>query len=128
MLSFWESTNQIGLQEAHNGYLETYLDLGIVGLGILCSFLIACYRTMCKRLTASLDFASLSLALWAIVLIYNLTEAAFRNNPVWATFLLVGITVPASSAAVRLNKQESAENASHAQSRIGGRRGERRTD
>lgn len=108
MLSLWETTKLVGLQEAHNGYLETYLELGIVGLCMLCSFLVASYRTICKRLAVSRDFASLSLTFWLIVLIYNVAEASFRNNLLWVTFLLVGIAVPASSVEANLNKRGAA--------------------
>ena len=36
--------------EAHNGYLQIYLDLGLIGLFLICTFLIATYRKICKRL------------------------------------------------------------------------------
>jgi exopolysaccharide production protein ExoQ len=85
-----------GLNEAHNGYLETYLNLGLFGLSILVGFLIISYRTICRRLSVSLQFASVSLALWTMLLIYNVTEAAFRSSLLWLTFLLVGMVVPNS--------------------------------
>jgi O-antigen ligase len=80
--------------QAHNGYLELYLNLGVVGLCLMAGFLIASYRRICKRLTTPRSFASLSLALWTILLFYNMTEAAFKSQLLWFTFLLASIAVP----------------------------------
>jgi exopolysaccharide production protein ExoQ len=83
-----------GINEAHNGYLEVYLNLGIVGLFLLSAFLIASYRLICKRLTPFTSFASLSLALWAVAVLYNVTEAAFKFHLIWVVVLVVAISVP----------------------------------
>jgi exopolysaccharide production protein ExoQ len=82
------------VNEAHNGYLEIYLNLGLIGLFLLCGFLIASYRTICKRLASPSSFGSLSLALWTVLLFYNMTEAAFKGSQLmWITFLLGAISV-----------------------------------
>ena len=82
-----------GINEAHNGYLEVYLNLGIVGLFLLSAFLIASYRAICKRLTPSSSLASLTLALWTVLLIYNVTESAFAWQIMWVVFLPGAIAV-----------------------------------
>jgi hypothetical protein len=65
--SVWEKVGHIN--EAHNGYLEVYLNLGIIGLLLLVVFLIASYRTICrKQLTSKSSFASLNLAVWTVLL------------------------------------------------------------
>src|SRR5579872_2782466 len=46
----WARLTGDNVLEAHNGYLETYLELGVVGLFLICAFLIATYRKICKRL------------------------------------------------------------------------------
>jgi O-antigen ligase len=89
---FWQSFP--GLNEAHNGYLEVYLNLGLIGLFLLGGFLIASYRTVCRGLKTSSGLTSLTLALWTIVLLYNVTEAAFKGQLMWLTFLLGAMTVP----------------------------------
>jgi exopolysaccharide production protein ExoQ len=82
------------VNEAHNGYLEIYLNLGLIGLFLLIGFLIATYRSICRRLVSPSDFAPLSLALWTVLLFYNVTEAAFRGSQLmWVTFLLGAISV-----------------------------------
>jgi exopolysaccharide production protein ExoQ len=80
------------VNEAHNGYLGVYLELGLVGLAMLLAFLLASYRTICKRLTPFSSLGSLGLSLWTVLLFYNVTEAAFKTSLIWITFLLVGIT------------------------------------
>jgi O-antigen ligase len=88
----WESVGAIN--EAHNGYLEVYLNLGLTGLALLIGFLVASYRNICKRLKPPSDLASLSLAVWTMMLFYNVSEAAFKFHQMWITFLLVAIAVP----------------------------------
>jgi O-antigen ligase len=83
-----------GIAESHNGYLEVYLNLGIIGLFLIVGLLIASYRNICRRLTPFSSIVSLSLALWTMMLFYNMTEAAFRGGLIWGTFLLVTIVVP----------------------------------
>ena len=81
------------INEAHNGYLEIYLNLGLIGLSLLVGFLIASYRTICKRLMPFSSFASLSLAMWTTMLFYSVTEAGFRSGLMWLMLLLAGISV-----------------------------------
>jgi hypothetical protein len=83
-----------GINEAHDGYLEVYLNLGIVGLFLLSAFLIASYRAICRSLTPFSSLASLTLALWTVLLIYNVTESAFAWQIMWVTFLMGALAVP----------------------------------
>jgi exopolysaccharide production protein ExoQ len=93
----WKQKAIHGINEAHDGYLEIYLNLGLIGLGLLVGFLIASYRTICKKLTTQRGFASFAIAMWAIVLFYNVTEAAFKFHWMWVTFLIGAIDVPERS-------------------------------
>jgi exopolysaccharide production protein ExoQ len=112
--SFWlgsraravvEAIKMGGLNEAHNGYLEMYLNLGLLGLSLLVGLLVASYRMLCRRLTVSVHFASISLAIWTIAVIYNVTERAFENSLPWFIFLLVAVAVPRSAATVSATVQ-----------------------
>jgi len=87
-----------GINESHNGYLEIYLNLGLIGVFLLAGLLIASYRNICKQLTSCFDLGSLNLAIWTITLFYNMTEAAFKWQLMWITFLLVVVTVPERAA------------------------------
>jgi exopolysaccharide production protein ExoQ len=92
-----------GVTEAHNGYLEVYINLGLIGVFLLLVFLIVSYRSMCKKLSPSFSLASLGLALWTVVLFYNITEsAAFNGQFLWVTFLLVEIVVSSHTPVARV--------------------------
>ena len=69
----WQMADQGGINEAHNGYLKVYLNLGVIGLLFLGGFLISSYRNICRRLTSSSSLASVSLALWTIILFDSVT-------------------------------------------------------
>ncbi len=88
------------VNESHDGYLEVYLNLGLIGLFLLSGFLIASYRTTCKRLTSpsTFAFAVLVLAMWTILLFYNVTEAAFKSQLMWLAFRLGAITIAGMAA------------------------------
>lgn len=80
------------INEAHNGYLEVYLNLGAIGLLLLIVFIASAYRTICNREFRDESF-SLTLGLMTVVLFYNLTEAAFKHGLMWCALLLGGIVV-----------------------------------
>jgi exopolysaccharide production protein ExoQ len=102
----WEHVRG-NINEAHNGYLEIYLNLGLVGLLLVAVFLIASYRTICRRMKDSSSLGLQSLTLWTIVLFYNATESSlFNGQLLWVIFLLGAITVterrvPRANAAPR---------------------------
>jgi O-antigen ligase len=81
--------------EAHNGYLETYLTLGSVGLCLLAWVMITGYRNALNTYRSDPRSGSLRLAFLVVAVIYNTTEAAFKvMNPVWIVFLLAATAVP----------------------------------
>ncbi len=92
--TFWQTAGLGHLNEAHNGYLKVYLNLGLIGLFLLIGFLIASYQTICKRLRPFSSLGSLTLALWTTMLFYSVTEVGFRGGLMWLTFILGGIAVP----------------------------------
>jgi O-antigen ligase len=90
----WARLTGDNVLEAHNGYLQTYLDLGLIGLFLVCAFLVATYRKVCMRLNPLTPLGSLSLGLWTLLLFYNVTEAAFGGGVLWITLLMGSLTVP----------------------------------
>lgn len=94
LAAVWASFVGSGINEAHNGYLETYLNLGFVGLLLLSVFLMASFRNIGKALSSGFSLASLGLALWTVLLFYNVTESAFRGSQLmWVAFLLGAIAI-----------------------------------
>jgi exopolysaccharide production protein ExoQ len=65
--------------EAHNGYLEIYLNLGWVGVFMLFALIIATFRRIRLELFRNPDWGRFELAFLAALVFYNLTEATFRG-------------------------------------------------
>jgi O-antigen ligase len=87
--------------EAHNGYLETYLTLGMIGLSLLGLLLVTGYRNIIKLYRTEPTAGSLRLAFLVAAPIYNITEAAFKvTNPMWIMFLLVVTAAPFAAEAI----------------------------
>jgi O-antigen ligase len=82
--------------EAHNGYLETYLTLGAIGLSLIGLLLVTGYRNAIRIYRNDPVSGSLRLAFLIIAPIYNMTEAAFKvMNPMWILFLAAVTALPA---------------------------------
>ncbi len=92
----WAQSVTYGINEAHNGWLEIYLNLGSIGVVLMCIVLIASYRKIAKKLVPLSALSSLMLALWIITLFYNMTEAAFKWHFMWLIFLMAAVAVPES--------------------------------
>ena len=88
----WEQRGHIN--EAHNGYLDLYLNLGYAGLFLLVMVLISSYRHACSGLDRRSELASLGAATWTLLLFYSMSEAAFKNGLLWMTLLLGTMVVP----------------------------------
>ena len=79
----------IEVNQAHNGYLETYLNLGWIGVGFMGIVLFAGYARIVKAVRNLAPFASLRVAFFMIIITENFTEASFgMAGPVWIAFLL----------------------------------------
>ena len=81
--------------EAHNGYLEVFLDLGWIGIGLLAVVMVTGYRNIIRAFRRDPDTGGLRLAYFVTGIAYNFTESAIRiMHPVWIFFLLAAIAVP----------------------------------
>jgi O-antigen ligase len=79
------------LNEAHNGYIEVYLNLGWVGVVLISILLIAGYRRAVQAYRMNSSIGTLVLAYVIASAIYSVTEAGFRMlDPMW-TFLLLAV-------------------------------------
>jgi O-antigen ligase len=82
-------------QEAHNGYLEVYLNLGWIGVSLLALLLITGYQKVVAALRRDPAVGSLNLAFFVAVVTEGLTEAAFRMMMLsWFSLLLAIIGAP----------------------------------
>src|SRR6266571_84796 len=87
---YWWHPNQ-----AHNGYLEVYLNLGWTGVVLLGLLIAWGYRNVVDGFHRDPEAGRLRLAYFAVAPVYNLTEAAFNGmHLVWFAFLLAVTVVP----------------------------------
>ena len=85
----------ININEAHNGYLETYLNLGMVGLAFILGLMATGYRNVLRLLDRDPEVGRLRLGYLVIAVIYNFTEAAIRTTDlVWIAFILAIFAYP----------------------------------
>ncbi len=79
------------VNEAHNAYLEIYLNLGWIGIALLAVLVATGYRSAIAAYRLDPDYGSLRVAYFVAVLIFGLTEAAFRMLGLTWFFFLLGI-------------------------------------
>jgi exopolysaccharide production protein ExoQ len=97
-----------GINEAHNGYLEIYLNLGWVGLGLLGLVFVAGFKNVLAAIRKDTTRGKVRLAYFIIPLIYNFTEAAFKMmSPVWIFFLIAVMAPPTPVEAENPTKVEN---------------------
>jgi len=87
----WHSGYAFAINEAHDGYIEVYLELGWVGVGLIALILTHGYRRSIAAFRVDPSSGSLMLAYVLATPLYNITEAGFRMlDPAWS-FLLLAI-------------------------------------
>jgi len=83
--------------EAHNGYIEVYLNLGWLGLALLFAVVANGYRNCIRILRRNPELGGLKVTFLVIALIYSFTEAGFRMMlPIWSFFLFGAFAIPHS--------------------------------
>jgi len=101
--SFWLGERPLQLEglfyfipnEAHNGYLETYLTLGLVGVFLLVVLFVATFWKIRIDLFRNFEWGRYRLGFLMAVVLYNWTEAAFKTlNPIWFAFYLIAMDYP----------------------------------
>jgi exopolysaccharide production protein ExoQ len=81
--------------EAHNGYLETYLTLGLIGVFLLIGLFVATLRKIRLELFRNFEWGRYRLGFLVALILYNWTEAAFKTlSPLWFVFYLIATDYP----------------------------------
>jgi exopolysaccharide production protein ExoQ len=91
----WMRRLDPGLNHAHNGYIEVYLNLGWAGLMVIAAMLVKGYRNIITGLRRDQRANALMLAYLVVGVIYNCTESGFKMmSPVWIFLLLAVMVAP----------------------------------
>jgi O-antigen ligase len=77
-----------------------YIQLGVIGLFMLALVLLTFYRRIYKAISTHPSSATLCLAFFTVSIIYNYTEAAFRNNLLWLTVIMVNLVTAVALDAI----------------------------
>jgi exopolysaccharide production protein ExoQ len=96
--------------EAHNGYLEIYLNLGWVGIFMLFGLIIATFRKIRLELFRNPDWGRYRLAFLTAMVFYNVTEATFRGlSLTWFVFFIIAMEYPVAEYERELQTSETRE-------------------
>ena len=101
--AFWDSNKGRAVVESfmqinstHNGYLEMYMDGGLVAVALLAMVLLTGCGRVINRMFSGAPLGMLGMAVWATAVIYNLSESSFfRLDALWFTLLLLLLEYPA---------------------------------
>jgi exopolysaccharide production protein ExoQ len=110
--------------EAHNGYLETYLSLGVVGVFLIIGLIFVAFRNSKAQMLVDFEPGRFRLGLLAAFVFYNWTEAAFKGlSFILFMFYIVAIDYPWHEGEVAADLPDSApagEDAELVDNRAGG--------
>jgi O-antigen ligase len=104
LLQIWNAFPNLYVNEAHNGYIEIYLNFGVVGLILILGLLLHGAFTSISGFRIDPCASSLMLAYVLTTAMYSYTEAGFRTLSVPWGFLLIAI-IGANSVFKRSEKQ-----------------------
>jgi exopolysaccharide production protein ExoQ len=81
--------------EAHNGYLEIYLNLGGMGLAILAGWIIATFRKIRLELIKNLEWGRIQMAVLVAIVAHNWTESGFKGlGFAFFIFFIIAVNYP----------------------------------
>ena len=90
----WEKLGGI-INQAHNGYLEQYLNLGLIGVAFIGVIILSGLLKVRRHLNVDYPSAMLRLCFIVTAILYNYTEASFYGiNNMWLLTLLGIIEIP----------------------------------
>jgi exopolysaccharide production protein ExoQ len=96
--SFWSGDRMIqiwrthpGIIQAHNGYLDLYLNVGLIGLMLFLICIVAGFTEAVKDLESEYAGALLRIAFMAAVILNNWTEATIKPVSNLFVILLLGV-------------------------------------
>jgi O-antigen ligase len=97
-----------GVREAHSGYLEVYLDVGIVGVIIFFAFLLSHYLKTLRLSDNAYDWGLFGICFLIMMLIENFTESHFFRTSSYFWNYMILMTVVFSSRDEHTNRADCA--------------------
>ncbi len=95
------------LNEAHNGYIDAYLNLGWIGVCLIAVILISGYRRAVAAFRMNPPIGGLMLGYIAVCAVNNITESGFREPQYMQVFLLLAISSASGLAAGLIGREKT---------------------
>lgn len=96
----WAAQMTWVLGQGHNGYIDTYLQIGLVGGALLAMVIFSTIPKLLAALSDDYDFACLRITIFLTILFVNVTESTYLrgDHHLWFIMQLVVWMVPAAVA------------------------------
>jgi exopolysaccharide production protein ExoQ len=84
-----------GPLQSHNGYIEIFVNLGLIGLVLFGFVSIGAFKGAFRQCSLYFDYGLFRIILLIVVMIHNYSEAGFvrPTHLIWFTFLLMAVNV-----------------------------------
>jgi exopolysaccharide production protein ExoQ len=91
----WSAKMTWTLGQAHNGYVDTYLQRGGVGLGLLLIVIISSAGKIVRTLHQNFEYGRIRMTFFLVILFVNITESTFLrgDHSMWFLFLITALSV-----------------------------------
>ena len=105
----------------HNSYLDTYLDLGLIGLSILIGLLIATFWKIRRELFRNFEWGRYRLGFFVAVVVRRLDGINFQpGSALWFVFYIIAMDYPlthltAVQPSVRVARSEESREFAYAE-------------
>lgn len=92
----WNANMSWVLAEGHNGYVDTYLQLGWLGVGLVIGGIVSGIRSAFRSMAADYTLACFQLTVLLIVILVNITETTFLrgDHNLWFAYMFAVTRLP----------------------------------
>jgi O-antigen ligase len=96
---YWVRPIESDVNEAHNGYLDVVLELGVVGLALLFGFVVSLCRKAHACLVDEFWWGSFGFAFLLATVLHNASESTFlkTSDSLWTLLIFVSMLLPRRS-------------------------------
>ncbi len=96
------------VKQSHNGYLDVYLQVGMVGIIALFAFFLEFCSKVRRELYYVFDWGVFGICFLLIVLLYNYTEASFiETSYMWTTMVFLTVVFFNTEAVKEIENEQS---------------------
>jgi O-antigen ligase len=88
-----ELSSKVEVGQAHNGYLDVFLQLGAIGLLLLVAFILSYCGSIRRQAVSGMQWAVFGVFILAAELIYNYTESSFieYTSYLWTLMMITAV-------------------------------------